>query len=66
MDGLTVVYKGGSIYQKQVSRCTNPDNILEIGEKYKLVERKEHSWHTRYVLEGFEGMYFNSVLFEYV
>lgn len=53
---------------EQASFCggEDPREHLKINEIYELENVEVHSWHTRYFIKGFDGMWFNSVCFEEV
>lgn len=59
-----VMYTGATDEQVRWGSNSDPRGMLEEGKKYKLVDIEVHSWHTKYTLEGFPGMQFNSVSFE--
>jgi len=63
---LSVVYKGCSAEQASWGNNDNPKNVLVVGNTYTVDEIEEHSWHTKYVLQGFPNLKFNSVCFEEV
>ena len=55
-------YTGCSIEQVRWGNNDDPREVLEEGKVYLLEEKKEHSWHTKYKLQGIDGWY-NSVCF---
>lgn len=42
------------------------ESLLNIGEKYTVIDVEVHSWHTLVTLKEFPNEQFNSVLFEEV
>lgn len=62
-NGTKVKYVGVNDDQVNWGSCDDPRKDLTEGAEY-LVDRTEvHSWHTKVVLQGFEGKY-PSVAFE--
>jgi hypothetical protein len=60
---MKVVFIGCSEEQKRFGNHTGDPNELEVGKVYEVRKEEEHTWHTKYYLEGFEGS-FNSVCFD--
>lgn len=58
-----VRYNGATTKQAKFGRSDDPRNILNKGVEYVLVDKIIHSWHTLFILKGYEQYKFNSVCF---
>jgi hypothetical protein len=45
-------------------RNDNPNDLLEIGREYEVLEKEVHSWHSKLILKEFPDKKFNSVNFK--
>jgi hypothetical protein len=63
---MVVVFTGASDKQVQFSGGSDPRKYLIVGQKYTVDKMDIHSWHTRYYLAGFNGIWFSSVCFREV
>lgn len=44
----------------------DPNEVLEVGEKYEVLKKEVHSWHTKLILTDFPDKKFNAISFEYI
>lgn len=44
----------------------NPNNVLEVGKVYEVLEEEVHSWHTKLILKDFPNKKFNCITFKYI
>lgn len=61
-----VKFTGCSDEQARWGGCNDPRMYLDVGEILEVVDTEVHSWHTKIMLKGQEGLKFNSVCFEEV
>ena len=57
-----LIYTGCTIEQVRWGNNDDPREVLEEGKVYLLEQKEQHSWHTKYKLQGIDGWY-NSVCF---
>ena len=60
---MKVKYIGCSEHQANFGKCNDPRGLLTEWQKYELINKEVHSFHTLYYLQGFEDYGFNSVCF---
>lgn len=63
---MRVKYIGATDEQVRWGGNDDPRKILTCGQVYEVWRVEEHTWHTRYYLDGYEQYQFNSVCFEVV
>ena len=56
----TFLGKNGHDYQLEEAK-----NLLKIGEKYKIVGGELFDCSSSFLLDGFNNIYFNTVMFDY-
>lgn len=61
-----VKFTGCSDEQARWGGCNDPRMYLDVGEILEVTDTEVHSWHTKIILKGQEGLKFNSVCFEEV
>ncbi len=63
---MKVVYRGTFDEQVQWGSNDDPRGILVDGQEYTLLREEVHSWHTKYYLEEYPDLKFNSCSFDIV
>jgi len=63
--GDKVRYKGCTVDQFRWGACTDPRELLKIGDVFTVTDVEVHTWHTKISVQGCDGK-FNSVCFEVV
>src|ERR1700689_908803 len=61
---ITAKYKGSDKFQVKFGGNDDPNELLEVGKYYEILDIEIYSWHTKIILVDYPVLKFSSASFE--